>query len=197
MATLVDALGVLKGFGVYDTIIPFLLVMAGTYAVLVKYKPFGEHQTANGVIAAVVGLVFISFAKAVSFINMLIPMMTIFLIMVVLAVLIFTFVGIKTETMAKLFEKPEGAMILIFIFILIFVITYATVFPEIYIYMQNPVLAQQLNMTPASAGGGAAAPWFIFFQVGQIILSPQIMGLVAMMLVFAIAAFFITREDAT
>jgi hypothetical protein len=195
MATLVDALGVLKGFGVFDTILPFLLIMAGTYAVLVKYKPFGEHQAANGIIAAVVGLVFISFAKAVSFINMLIPMMTIFLIMVVLAVLIFTFVGIKTETMAKLFEKPEGAMIMIFIFILIFVITYATVFPEIMIYIQNPVLAQQLNMTPMGGGGAVNPAMYMFFQVGQIILSPQIMGLVALMLVFAIAAFFITRED--
>ena len=102
MATLVDALGILKGFGIYDTILPFLLVAAGTYAVLVQYKPFGESKGVNAIVATVIGLVFISFAKAVAFINLLIPLMTIFLIMVVLALLIFTFVGVKSETISQI-----------------------------------------------------------------------------------------------
>lgn len=197
MATLVDALGILKSFGVYDTILPFLLIMAGTYAMLTKYKPFGETKGVNAIIATVIGLVFISFAKAVSFINLLIPFMTIFLIMIVLAILIFTFIGVKGETLAEVFKSPTAAIPFIFILIFIVVIVYSLTFPEVTIFIQNPVLAQQLNITPTGGPGATAsqqAMTYLFFQIGQILLSPQILGLIALFVVFAVAVFFITYE---
>lgn len=197
MATLVDALGILKTFGVYETILPFLLITAGTYAILTKYKPFGETKGVNAIIATVIGLVFISFAKAVSFINLLIPFMTIFLIMIVLALLIFTFIGVKGETLAETFKSPTAAMPLIFIFIFVVVIVYSLTFPEVTLFIQNPVLAQQLNISPTGGPGATpsqSAMTYLFFQIGQVILSPQILGLVALFVVFAIAVFFITFE---
>lgn len=197
MATLVDALGILKSFGIYETILPFLLVTAGTYAVLTKYKPFGEMKGVNAIVATVIGLVFISFAKAVSFINLLIPFMTIFLIMIVLALLIFTFIGVKGETLAEVFKSPTAAMPFIFILIFIVVIVYSLTFPEVTIFIQNPVLAQQLNITPTGGPGATAsqqAMTYLFFQIGQILLSPQILGLIALFVVFAVAVFFITYE---
>jgi len=198
MATLVDALGVLQTFGVYDTVLPFLLIMAGTYAVLTKYKPFGEMKGVNAVIATVVGLVFITFAKAVAFINLLIPLMTIFMIMIVLAVLIFTFIGIKGETIAEVFTKqPAAYLIIIFILVFIVAVVYSMIYPEIVVFVQNPVLAQQLNISPT--GGPGATPTqqaatFLFFQIGQILFSPQILALIALFAVFAVAVFFITYE---
>jgi len=196
MATLVDALGVLKSFGVYDTVLPFLLITAGVYAMLTRYKPFGETKGVNIIISTVIGLVFISFAKAILFINLLIPAMTVFLLLVVLAILIFTFVGIKGETIAETFKTEPMAFALIFlIFAAILYSVYSTVFPEIGLFTQNPVLAQQLNMTP---GGGATsiqqASTFLGFQMGQIVMSPQILGLIVMMVVFAISTYYITRE---
>jgi hypothetical protein len=195
---LVDALGILKDFGIYQTILPFLLIAAGTYAILTKYKPFGEQKYANAIIATVVGMVFISFARAVEFMNVLMPVMTIFLLLIVLAILIFTFVGIKGETIGKIFiDQPAISIILILVFILLAVTVYGTVFPDVMIFMQNPVLAQQLNMTPA--GTSAMSPgWhgatFLMYQIMSTIMSPQILGLIAMMVVFAIAVYFITRE---
>jgi hypothetical protein len=198
MATLVDALSALKNLGVYETILPFLLITAGTYAILTKYKPFGETKGVNAIVATIIGLVFISFAKAVSFINLLIPFLTVFLIMIVLAILIFTFIGIKGETLAETFKsQPAAYLIIIFIFIFIVVIVYSLTFPEVAIFLQSPVLAQQLNISPT--GGPGATPsqqamTFLFFQIGQTILSPQILGLIILFVVFAIAIFFITYE---
>lgn len=197
MATLVDALGVLKTFGVYDTILPFLLVMAGTYAVLTKYKPFGELKGVNAIISLVVGLVFISFAKAVLFINMLIPVMTIFLIMIVLALLIFAFVGVKAETMAQIFQERKSAMgIILLLFLLMIFIVISSVMPEGSLFIQNPVLAQQLNITPTAAGGTPIeqASAYLGAQMSAILYSPQILGLIVMMIVFMLSAYFITRE---
>ena len=198
MATLVDALGILKSFGIYETILPFLLITAGAYAVFTKYKPFGEMKGVNAIVATVIGLVFISFAKAVSFINLLIPFMTIFLIMIVLAILIFTFIGLKGETIADTFKTtPAAYLILVFIFLFIVVIVYSLTFPEVTVFIQNPVLAQQLNISPTGGPGATAsqqAMTYLFFQIGQVILSPQILGLIALFVVFAVAVFFITYE---
>ncbi len=196
MATLVDALGVLKGFGIYDTILPFLLIMAGTYAILVKYEPFGKIKGVNALVAAIVGLVFISFAKAVLFLNLLIPAMTIFLLLLIMALLVFTFIGIKGETIAKTFQETPAAFgILILMFIVVIFVVASSTLPEVSLFIQNPVLAQQLNISPT---GGAtptaqAATW-LMFQMTQVLLSPQILGLITMMVVFAIAAYLITRE---
>jgi len=199
MATLVDALGVLKSFGIYETVLPFLLITAGTYAIFTKYKPFGEVRGVNAIISTIIGLVFITFAKAVSFINMLIPFMTIFLIMIILALLIFAFIGLKGETLAGVFQKQPAAYLIIFgIFIFIVVIVYSFVFPEVTIFIQNPVLAQQLNISPTGSPGATPAQQagtFMFFQMGQILLSPQVLSLIALFAVFAIAVFFITYES--
>lgn len=198
MATLVDAVGVLKTFGVYDTILPFMLVMAGTYAVLTKYKPFGETKGANAIISLIVGLVFISFAKAVLFINMLIPVMTIFLIMIVLALLIFAFIGVKAETIAGIFQERKSAFgIVLLLFLLMIFIVISSVMPEGSLLVQNPVLAQQLNITPT--GGPGATPIeqasaYLGAQMNAILLSPQILGLIVMIIVFMLSAYFITRE---
>jgi hypothetical protein len=196
MATLVDALGVLKNFGIFETILPFMLILAGTYAILTKYKPFGEIKGANAIIATVVALVFISVAKAVMFINLLIPAMTIFLLLLVLALLVFTFVGIKGETIAKtLQEQPAIFGILVLLFVIVIFVVFSSVVPEVTLFIQNPVLAQQLNITPTSgANPTAQAATWLMFQMTQVVLSPQILGLIAMMVVFAIAAYLITRE---
>src|SRR3990172_9828837 len=119
MATLLDAVGTLQSFGVYSTILPFLLITAVVYAVLLKYKTLGENKTVNAIIAIVIGLVFISVARAVNFINIILPFVTIFLVMLVLVMLIFTFMGVKGETISDAITKYPA---IIFIFILIFVV---------------------------------------------------------------------------
>jgi hypothetical protein len=194
MATLVDAVGVLQGFGIYDTVLPFLLVTAAMYALFVKFKPFGENKNVNILIAVVIGLVFITTARAVEFVNTLLPLITIFLLMLVIVVLIFTFMGVKGETISgTIVNNPWPIFIFIFIILLV-VIT--TVFPEASVLIQSPETFEQLNLSLTEPGATPReeAAAFLFVNFIRIITSPQVLGLIALFAVLAISVFFITRE---
>jgi hypothetical protein len=198
MATLVDAVGLLQKLGFYDTVFPFILIFAGVYAMLTKYKPFGEMKAMNGLIAFVIAMFFISMVRAVAFVRALMPTITIFLVMIVVALLIFTFMGIQGETITKvLTEETAGWATILLIFIIIILSVVSQVFPEASISLQNPVLAQQLNIssTPGSnATSSEQAGAFLFAQTMSIIFSPMVLGMIIMLLVFGIAIYFITRE---
>ena len=194
MATLVDAVGILQKFGFYDTVFPFILIAAGMYAMLAKYKPFGDLKYINAIISIIIAFFFISLLRSVSFLKSIIPLITIFLIMLVLVILIFTFIGIKGDTMTEvLLTEPAawGSVLVIFIIIMLAVISQT--FPEASLTVQNPELAQQLNVTSTGTAQQQASA-YLFTQLFQVIFSPQILGLVVLLLVFAISTYFITRE---
>lgn len=197
MATLLDAVGALKELGVYQTIFPFILVTAGVYAVLTKFKPFGDMKFINGVVATVTGLLFITMARAVTFLNLLMPIITVFLLLVVLALVIFTFMGIKGETITEVLTKETAAWgLLLMTFIIIILVVLTQVFPEASVMMQNPIAAQEMNLSLAGPGATPQqqAAALMFMQVMQVLFAPQVLGLIIMMLVFAVATYFITRE---
>jgi hypothetical protein len=194
MATLVDAVGLLQKLGFYDTVFPFILIFAGTYAMLTKYKPFGEMKSMNGLIAFVVAIFFISMVRAVAFVKALMPTITIFMIMIVVALLIFTFMGIKGETISKvLTEETAGWATILLIFIIIILAVVSQVFPEASTSIQNPVLAQQLNLSSSGTASEQASA-FLLAQTMSILFSPMVLGMIIMLLVFGIAIYFITRE---
>ncbi|MGB9675425.1 MAG: hypothetical protein ACPLYW_02435 [Candidatus Nanoarchaeia archaeon] len=197
MATLLDAIGILKQFGVYNTILPFLLITAAVYALLTKYKPFGELKFINGIISIVVGFLVISIMRAVQFINLFIPIFTIFLLLLVLSFLIFSFMGVKTETISEMLTKqPAAAGLFVLIILIIVIVVLTQVFPEPTMIIQYPEQAEALNLSlvgpNATAREQAAA--FGMLQVIRIITSPQILSLIILFVIFGITAYFIMRE---
>lgn len=197
MATLLDAVNVLKEMGVYQTVLPFMLVTAGFYAVLTKFKPFGDMKFVNGIVSVVAGLLFITMARAVAFINLFMPILTVFLLLIVLALVIFTFMGIKGETITEVLTKETAAWgLLLMLFIIIVLVVLSQVFPEATVIVQNPVAAQQMNLTLAgpNATPQQQAAALMFMQIMQVLFSPQVLGLIIMLVVFAVATYFITRE---
>jgi hypothetical protein len=194
MATLVDAVGLLQKLGFYDTVFPFILIFAGTYAMLTKFKPFGEMKSMNGLIAFVVAMFFISMVRAVAFVKALMPTITIFMVMIVVALLIFTFMGIQGETISKvLTEETAGWATILLIFIIIILAVVSQVFPEASVSIQNPVLSQQLNLSSSGTASEQASA-FLLAQTMSILFSPMVLGMIVMLLVFGIAIYFITRE---
>jgi hypothetical protein len=194
MATLVDAVGLLQKLGFYDTVFPFILIFAGAYAMLTKYKPFGEMKSMNGLIAFVVAMFFISMVRAVAFVKALMPTITIFMVMIVVALLIFTFMGIQGETISKvLTEETAGWATILLIFIIIILAVVSQVFPEASVSIQNPVLSQQLNLSSSGTASEQASA-FLLAQTMSILFSPMVLGMIVMLLVFGIAIYFITRE---
>jgi len=180
MATLVDVIGVFKAIGLYDTVFPFILVFALVYGLLHKFQPFGENKTINGVVALIIGLIFISFLKAVTFVTLLIPLITGLVVIFLLVLLIFMFMGVPGESIKEAMLNP-AAYGLVIILVLIFVfIALAGAFPE---------LAAGENGAAADTGDDT------FLKYSQLFFHPAVLGLIVLLVIFATATYFITRES--
>jgi len=197
MATLIDAVSMLKKLGFYETVFPFILVLALIFGVLERFKPFGPNRVVNGTVATIVALFFISITRVSSFLANLIPLITAFLIILVFLILIFMFIGVKEETIAKaIFEHSEGYGILLIIFVMLVFVVLSQVFPEQALMTQMPGAAKSLNISlyPADATASEKAAAMLSAQTGAIIFSPKIMALIAMMVTFAVAVYYIVRD---
>ncbi len=202
MASLLDAIGLVKGLGFYETVFPFLLITAIVYGVLMKHKPFGDKQMVNVIVAAIVGLIFISFIKTSQFLSFMLPLLTIFMIIFLFIYMTFLFIGVKEEQVVKaLTKETSGYLIIIFIVVIFVVISVQQVFPE-FAYAAFPELAPEnatfatgLEGRPGAPGPeSTAASQFAFQQVVGTIFHPTIVALTVMFLIFAIGVYFITRE---
>ncbi len=197
MATLVDALGTLKTFGLYETVFPFILILALMFGILEKFKPFGEHKYINATIATVIALFFISMVKASKFLSNLIPVIIAMLVVLVFIVLIFMFMGVDDKTIAGVLTKESRVYgTLIIVFILLVLLSLNQVLPEQAFMTQFPGLAEDMNVTlyPETATSSEKAAAILSAQAGAIIFSPKILAMIVMMITFAIAAYYIVRE---
>jgi len=78
---------------------------------------------------------------------------------------------------------------------LVFVVL-SQVFPEQALMTQMPGAAKSLNISlyPADATASEKAAAMLSAQTGAIIFSPKIMALIAMMVTFAVAVYYIVRD---
>jgi len=75
-----DTIEFLKDFGLFDVILPFLLIFAITYAILQKTKLLGKNDNLDSVVALVFALIVISANKIVATILTAIPNVLLLLI---------------------------------------------------------------------------------------------------------------------
>ena len=197
MATLFDAVAIMQNFGVYTVLLPFILVMTLVYALLTKLKPFGESKEINAVIAVVLGLLFVSFVKASAILTSFAVFFTGFLIILLMLVLVFTFMGVEGKTMAQIITtEPAAYGTIIVIILLIFFISYGQAFPEGGLVTQAPEEAARLNITeiPSGLSPTQEAAAIVSNIAMKIILSPPVLATIIMLILFGTAAYFITRE---
>ena len=69
---LVRGIDLLRDLGFYDVIIPGALIIAATYAVLMKIQVLGNNKGVNMVIAISTALIIISFSPAVEILSLFI-----------------------------------------------------------------------------------------------------------------------------
>lgn len=174
MASLVDVIGVFKTIGLYDTVFPGILIFALVYGMLYKYKPFGENKMINSAVALVVALLFISFIKAVTFISFLIPIITALFVILLLVLLIFTFMGIPSESIGEAMKSSSGYGVMIILIVIFVFIALSASFPE----LQN---------------GGAAEEGSLESYT-QVIFNPVILGMIVLITIMAVATYYVTRE---
>ena len=87
MALIIDILNQWQSWGVYDVILPFLLIFAITYGILAQIKTFGDNRAVSVVSAVVIGMFAISVDYVSVFFREIFPRVAIGL-SVILALLI-------------------------------------------------------------------------------------------------------------
>ena len=89
-----------------ELILPFLLVFALIFAILEKTKLFGDDKKqVNAIIAFVVGLIFVSFSKAVGIATQIIGLMALIAIILLVFMLLYGFASgtdLKAEKWMKI-----------------------------------------------------------------------------------------------
>jgi hypothetical protein len=169
----------LQQLGVFDIILPFVLVFTIVFAVLQKTKILGEKsKNFNVVIALVLGMSVVvphvlygtagpepylvnGFIDIVKVINTALPNVSVILVAVLMVLLIFGIWGSKV----KLGSNSLSSIIALFAFLSV-----------IYIF-------------------GSSAGWWILPNWLYILQDQDTMALVITILIFAIIIWFITKED--
>jgi len=86
----------LESSGFYEFILPFLLVFAIVFAVLDKTKIFGtDKRNINAIVAILFGLLFVTQAEIVQRMNLFLPKISFFLIIILMVLILFGVLGVK------------------------------------------------------------------------------------------------------
>lgn len=105
-----------ESFGVFNVLLPFLLVFAITFAILEKIQLFGQKRQINGIIAAIMGILLVRNQYVVGIINRFLPNISLFMIIILMFLLLIgIFAGGSTRFRGSLLGF---AMVISFIFVL-------------------------------------------------------------------------------
>lgn len=182
--TFTQSLGLIEQVGFLDVILPFLVTFAIVYGMLLKSKILGEKQSINATIALVVAILVAMNPAMRGFLQELLPLYTMFFILLIMMFLFFVFFGIKQE---KVINKPIGILIVAFLIIL-FLVSLGGIGGE---ELQEIGLSAEGLGENASVGDWTTRPWG-----EQIILGfrdPKVFGMIIMLVIFAIGAWGIIK----
>ena len=89
-----DVLNQWENLGVFNVLLPFLLVFTITFAILEKIHLFGQKKQINGIIAAILGILLVRNQYIVGIINRFLPNVSLFMIIILMFLLLLgIFVG--------------------------------------------------------------------------------------------------------
>ena len=105
-----EAIKLLQQTGVYDYLLPFILIFALVFAALEKTEVLGSGKTnINALVAFVMGLILIAQQGIVATINMFIPRVSLILVVILMAILVIATIA------GKKFAGFKGAWLGLFI----------------------------------------------------------------------------------
>ena len=84
----------LQGSGIYEYVLPFLLIFAVTFAILEKVKILGNNKKSiNAIVAIIIGLIFVTQFSLVYTLNTFLPKISLFIIIAVMVLILFGILG--------------------------------------------------------------------------------------------------------
>jgi len=87
----------LEGTGLYEYVLPFLLVFAIVFAIFEKTNLFGDRKGVNVIISIIMGLLFVTQTSLVYTLNLFLPKMALFIVVAVMVLILFSLFGASTE----------------------------------------------------------------------------------------------------
>lgn len=113
---------VLQQIGITNYVVPFMLVFAISFGILMKSKIISDRGDINGLVAFAIGFLFAILGGG-DIVNKMIPVMITFLMVVFIAIMLFLFLGAKESDFIKFIKNPGVALILIgFVVLITFVV---------------------------------------------------------------------------
>lgn len=99
MVFLGDLFYQLQGSGVYEYILPFLLIFSITFAILEKTKILGgtEKKNINVIVSVIIGLIFVTQFSLVYTLNNFLPKISLYIVVAVMAMILFGIFGAKVH----------------------------------------------------------------------------------------------------
>lgn len=120
MASMLDT-GLLQFF---SPVFLFILIFAISYAILDKFEVFKAGWT-KAMISFAMGVLFLFSKDAMNFVNFVTPWFIIFIIIVMFFLMIFLFMGLKSDALGKLVSDPNvywPVLIILFVFMAIAIV---------------------------------------------------------------------------
>ena len=114
MSALGDEIDFLRVFGIFDVLLPFLLVFAVVFGILEKTKLFGEEvvgkvsysrKNLNAIVAFVLAMLVVAATKVVGILNSALPLVS---LLVIVALSFLLMIGIFMNPDKTLYERLSG-----------------------------------------------------------------------------------------
>jgi hypothetical protein len=117
-----DSVDYLVSIGVYDVLLPFLLIFSIIFAILEKTKILGANKTnINVIVSVVVGLLLIVQRSIVELINIFLPRVSLMIVVILMGLLVIAMVAGKEFTGLK--GTTLGIAIIVIIIAIIIALT--------------------------------------------------------------------------
>lgn len=167
--------------GILDYFSPvwiFLLVAAVMFGVLEVTNLFGKNRGLNGLVAFLMGLLFILTDPLRQFLNILTPWFVVLIVFTMCIVLIFLFLGVKPGVIATAAQEPGVVWFVIILIVILFI--------AVLTYVFGP---QMQAITQGSEGG----PEGLTKDIGLILFNPKVIGASILLLIAAQAVRLIAK----
>ena len=182
MATFLDAFNLIGETGFFEVFAPFFIIFGIMFGILAKSKILGEKTEWNAVIAFFIALLIASNSDYREFVNAMIPMFTLFALIIFLIIFLYLMLGAKEGNLTKALGEPviQWTVVGFSVFIFFFVIAnlYGTQFQS-----------ETLNETEVRM-------WDLGSPNAVILLlsHPSFLGVIIMMILMAVVVYFTTKK---
>jgi len=195
--TLNSGIDVMRDLGFFDVVFPFILFFAGTYGVLSTQEVLGDNKTINALVAMAISVTLISFSPIVSLLRLFLVGSTVLFSVIIFLLLIFSFLGVKTEDIASAAKQSESYTAIFVVMIIILIIAIVSAVPSV----QEATEGDGITRSVGSSGELEEGDLLSEFSPSSdpvsrglaTIYDPSILSVIVLLLIFTGATLLIGR----